>query len=151
MDKTRFSVRAIIRDFIPGAPLFMPGRVASTIAQAFRPGQSENKFLFVAEDPPHAVVQSVPGRFLEFRSYLCPTRSISEFWFLQHRRRLSHGESDCFVNMQGDHWFLDERPLRFESMGEVYYFVEERKLKMNDFMLAHTEYLVLPQFVKLRH
>ena len=149
MNALKFETRAIIRDFIPGNALFIPGKTVLTTASAFSERSPDSEFLFMLEARPELSIRCSPEKFMDFRNYLSFRRSVKEFWFLMHRQRFSSDDLYCCVNWR-DRVTFESRPFRFESMGELYYFAEDKKLKMNDYMIGHSECLKLPQFLMLR-
>lgn len=127
-------VEAILRYQAHGREEFLPGMVFTTSPEAFKKGNEGGMFLFLLKGKPAARIRSLPGLFLPQEWYLLkqPTR---KFWALIKLNLFNTGDSNYFLN-DPEHLLYSKQPFRFESIGELNYFMDEKHLNRRLFSTA---------------
>jgi len=138
------TIRAIVRCHIPGTHL-SPGVSVLTSSRMEDVPYSSIRFPVVRENDPDVCIQVAADMLLPVEKFLI-RQPLSRCWLLAHKRRLSDGRNDCFVSMP---WkvLTGWPPFRFESEGELLYYMKFYELSFKEFELMQMHSMTRPSWL----
>ena len=124
------TIRAIVRDSVSGTP-FSSGMSVLTSSRLVDAADHRIRFPVISESQPDVCAQVTVEKLLPVTQFLV-RQPLSRFWLLAHRKRLHSGHARCFISMP---WrvMTGWPPFRFESEGELLYYMKLYSLSSREF------------------
>ena len=129
------SVKAIVRGTIPEYPALKPGTLVLISHWALAPEDRHRRFPATLPSQPAPVHWLAPEMLLPYSKFLRRQPS-AEFWMLAVKERLLSQDADAFLS-DPIKQRLGPKGFRFESLGEVVYFLRHHQLNAQKFKICH--------------
>lgn len=133
------SVRTIVRWPIEEYPALAPGDVVLISHLAFEPGDQKRHFPATAQRQPCPVLWLCAEDLLPASKFLQHQPS-SGFWMLGLKQALVGHDVDQFIS-DPIRQTLGPKGFRFESPGELFYYVKHYQLRPEKFMICYVSSL----------
>ena len=124
-------LKAIIRDTLPGLDI-VPGSVVH-VAEAILEAPDGAKFPAILDRDSNYVLRLSRSEILPCSQFLT-RQPFLEFWIVAHIRSW-HTKPNCFLS-DPRRETMGPKPYRFESIGEVRYYLKQRNMNITKFLIS---------------